>query len=90
MKKAIFVLSILLLLGCEEVDYESTVNWNNYNHSVKERVDSNAINKDCTALQLEFDIADKNDNLQRKRTGEGNASLMGYIDQKMREAGCYS
>jgi hypothetical protein len=44
---------------------------------------------DCVGLQDEFDTADANDDLQRDRTGEGNADLMGYIDDKLDEAGCY-
>ncbi|WP_341974674.1 hypothetical protein [Microbacterium sp. LWO13-1.2] len=44
--------------------------------------------KDCTALQDMFDVADTQDDDQRDRTGDGNADLMGYIDEALTFAGC--
>ncbi len=45
--------------------------------------------KDCRGLQTEFDNADANNVATQTRTGHNNASLMGYIDGKLRDAGCY-
>ena len=41
------------------------------------------------AIAQEFDTADRNDDAQRDRVGEGNADLMSYIDGKLESAGCY-
>lgn len=65
------------------------VDWSSYSPAVKPRIKALAKAKDCSALQAEFDTADANDELQRKRTGTGNTQLMAYLDFKLRKAGCY-
>ena len=75
--------------GSAPTESSSDVDWENYAPEVKTRIDSLAASGDCAALQREFDIADANDALQRDRVGEGNADLMGYIDDKLTSAGCY-
>lgn len=63
--------------------------WDDYSSSVKYRIDSMAEVGDCDGLQEEFDTADLNNDATLARTGHNNAELMGYIDDKMRDAGCY-
>jgi hypothetical protein len=65
------------------------VDWSNYAPEVRDRIGALAASGDCAGLQAEFDAADANDATQRARTGDGNADLMGYIDAKMQNAGCY-
>lgn len=81
-----WALVLVVLVGCgggEEVD------WENYDASVKQRIDSLAESGDCALLQQEFDTAEANSDMQRARVGDGNADLMGYIDEQLEEAGCY-
>jgi hypothetical protein len=65
------------------------VQWEDYAPSVKTRIDDLAAQKDCDALQSEFDNADANNEATMARVGHNNAQLMGYIDFLMRNAGCY-
>jgi len=65
------------------------VPWQDYDASVKTRIDELTEVGDCAALQAEFDVADANDDTTRARTGHGNAELMTYIDEALRLAGCY-
>ncbi len=60
-----------------------------YAVSVRDRIDSMARAQDCVALQREFDTAESNGPATMSRTGSNTADLMGYIDGKMRGAGCY-
>jgi hypothetical protein len=89
------IAGIGVLVGQRDTDGSSgstssaSVDWENYASSVKTRIDSMAAVGDCTGLQAEFDLADANDDAQRARTGDGNADLMGYIDEKLAGAGCY-
>lgn len=83
---AALALTAVMLVGCSS---GSSVDWENYSPSVKARIDGLAAAGDCAALQDEFDVADANDDAQRDQVGEGNADLMGYIDEKMAAAGCY-
>ena len=80
----------LAIIGGSCVAAESSVDWENYAPEVRERIDSMAAAGDCADLQEEFDTAEANSEAQRARTGDGNADLMGYIDDRMREAGCYA
>ena len=77
---------VFLVIGCEEV--EPTVNWSNYSSQVKERISLYLKNKDCAALQKEFDSAADNSDYQRSRTGEGNLALMTYIMYHGKNYGC--
>lgn len=63
--------------------------WDDYDPSVKVRIDDLEIGRDCVGLQAEFDTAYENDASTRERTGHGNADLMIYIDEALRAAGCY-
>jgi hypothetical protein len=65
------------------------VKWSKYAPEVRTRIDRLINEKDCRALQREFDVASENDDATRSRTGDGNGDLMGYIDDSMRTAGCY-
>jgi hypothetical protein len=87
MKRAAVVLvASILLVSCSGSD---DVDWENYDPSVRIRIDSMAAAGDCAGLQEEFDIADANNDAQLARTGDNNADLMSYIDGKMSDAGCY-
>jgi uncharacterized protein YcfL len=87
MKRAVIVVvASILLVGCST---SADVDWENYDSSVKTRIDSMAAAGDCVGLQQEFDTADANNDAQLARTGDNNADLMSYIDGKMADAGCY-
>lgn len=75
--------------GCSSGDGGSGVPWEDY-PSVQSRIDGLAAAKDCAGLQAEFDTADANNAATEQRTGHNNADLMGYIDEALRSAGCYS
>ena len=75
------------MAGC--MSSTTSVEWSKYGPTVKSRIDRLADEKDCSALQAEFDTAHQNDDSQRARTGAGNADLMGYIEKKLQEAGCH-
>jgi opacity protein-like surface antigen len=79
------VFAVVLFGSCSSAD----VDWENYAPEVRTRIDRMATEGDCDGLQAEFDTADANDAAQRDRVGSGNADLMGYIDGKLSEAGCY-
>ena len=83
-------ISFFIFLAIGSTDTEPEVKWSNYSPMVKTRIDNFVKEKDCNGLQSEFDAADKNSDLQRNRTGEGNADLMAYLDEKMKECGCYN
>lgn len=68
---------------------EPSVNWNNYDNSVKGRITELTKKRDCSGLQNEFNLAEQNSDNQRSRVGEGNLNLMNYIDFKMKECNCY-
>lgn len=72
----------------ESAASEGGVDWDNYSPTVKSRIDSLALAKECEELQSEFDTAAANDSAQRNRTGSGNADLMQYINEKLKSAGC--
>ena len=59
--------------------------WKNYDPALKQRIDKS----NCSQLQDEFNTAEANSDRQRARTGSGNLNLMSYIDDRMREKGCY-
>jgi opacity protein-like surface antigen len=87
-KKRLLVAALagVLLGSCSS---SADVDWENYAPEVRTRIDRMAAEGDCDGLQAEFDTADANDAAQRDRVGTGNADLMGYIDGKLSEAGCY-
>jgi len=64
--------------------------WKNYDTEVKARILKMIGNKNCSALQNEFNIAENNSKSQLRRTGTGNAELMSFIDDNMRSIGCYN
>lgn len=64
------------------------VPWEDYGN-LQAAIDQAAAEKDCQQLQTMFDMADGNDANTRARTGHGNSDLMGYINDTMRDAGCY-
>ena len=88
-----FFVLLLIVLKCEscnrEEEEEPKVTWSNYEKEVKIRIDSLVQSENCMALQNEFNIAEDNSKSQRNRLGEGNGSLMNYIDFKMRKIKCY-
>ncbi len=63
--------------------------WDQYAPDVKTRIRLLIFNKDCEGLQNEFNTADKNNQMQLKRTGRTNADLMDFVDEQMRAIGCY-
>lgn len=66
-----------------------SVPWSDYAPGLQARIDSLGDAADCSGLQTEFDTADANNQLTQNRVGHNNADLMAYIDDTMREAGCY-
>jgi len=94
---ALAALTLLALTGCIRLDptdpmpdTRTEVPWGDYDETVKERIDGLEDAKDCAGLQGEFDIADANSTATLNRTGHGNADLMGYIDEALELAGCYT
>lgn len=63
--------------------------WDDYDPSVKKRIDKATLRKNCEALQREFNAADSNNERMMNRTGHNNADLMGYINDQKSVAGCY-
>ncbi len=81
---------VLLFGGCTAwVANSGGVQWADYLPAVKTELDDMAARYDCAGLQEKFDIADDNNVATMNRTGHNNAELMGYIDDLMRDAGCY-
>jgi hypothetical protein len=75
---------------CDHIDSDrAEVPWADYFADVKQRIDQATRQGKCKALQHEFDIADANSDATMERTGHSNANLMSYIDEALREAGCY-
>ena len=64
----------------------SNVKWETYDPGLKSRIDK--LN-DCQKLQDEFNVAEENSDNHLKNTGTNNAALMGYIDDKKTQLGCY-
>ncbi|AGC75973.1 hypothetical protein LX97_00651 [Nonlabens dokdonensis] len=63
--------------------------WENYDEEVNIRIIKMILFKDCKGLQKEFDIADKNSESQRIRTGSGNVQLMNFINSQMIKMDCF-
>ncbi len=88
-----FLFMGLLLMQCSSSENSNTtepsVNWNNYDKNVKDRIIVMANKSDCQGLQNEFNLAEQNSDSQRNRVGEGNLNLMNYIDFKMKKCNCY-
>ncbi len=89
MRRELVLIVMVLTFAVACSSSGSGVDWENYAPSVKAQIDSLASASDCAGLQAEFDTADANDDAQRARTGDGNADLMSYINDKMSSAGCY-
>lgn len=64
----------------------TSVKWETYDPNLKSRIDN--LN-DCQKLQDEFNVAEENSDNHSKNTGTNNAALMGYIDDKKTQLGCY-
>jgi len=84
-----------ILTGCASTGSEREpepapeVDWSRYAPQVESRIEDLASKGDCDGLQREFDTADANDDAMRKRTGEGTADLLDYLDAEMQAADCY-
>lgn len=80
---------LIAVAGLASCGSDPKMDWKNYSPDVKQRIEGYTASKDCAGLQREFDTADANNDAQRSRTGSNNADLMGYLDDLMRDAGCY-
>ena len=85
--RVIVALTVVLVAGCGSSSSES-VDWDNYSPGVKERIDKAAVAKDCSDLQTEFFMAERNEVDQMNQTGDNHAGLMAYIKAQMVKAGC--
>ena len=81
--KQIILVSFLFFSACGDVQYEPK--WENYDSTLKQRIDS----ANCQQRQEQFNIAEANSDRQMARTGSNNATLMGYIDNRMQMKKCY-
>ncbi len=63
--------------------------WKNYDPEVKNRILAFVISGNCEGLQTEIETADANFDGQLARSGTGNTKLMMFIDENLREMGCY-
>ncbi|WP_395047885.1 hypothetical protein [Flavobacterium sp.] len=65
--------------------------WDEFGADVKTRIEMMIFNKDCDALQQEFNAADEN--IKRfhnaGRNSNKHSELMGFVDEQMRDLGCY-
>jgi hypothetical protein len=68
---------------------EGAVEWQDYAPDVQSRIDELAAEKDCATLQEQFNIAVATQSDTLRRTGHNNAKLLNYINDALREAGCY-
>ena len=84
MKKLILIPIVFILSACSGGSF-----WDNYSPSVKPRIDAMIEAKDCKGLQENFEVAWNNNQAQMDRVGSNNAKLLGYIDEAMKEIGCY-
>jgi hypothetical protein len=84
------MVGLFLLAGCTQKPNSASVPWRNYSRSVQLRVADAVQRTDCAALKAEFESSENNDANQRRRVGEGNGKLMGYLDAQMSKIGCYS
>lgn len=73
----------------ERMDGDNSSFWNDYDIAVKKKIYKLIVEKDCRSLQLQFDIADNNNDLQLRRTGKTNSDLLYFIDEAMRGLDCY-
>ena len=87
-----FLLAIVYKTCSSDKDNEVSIdskkeepNWSLYTPELKGRI----LNSNCQELQMEFDTAADNSDMQRARTGIGNLKLMNYIDYRMQSIGCY-
>jgi hypothetical protein len=101
MKKTIKYLVIasfptLLISSCSfpTAEEEMQSEWVKFDPIVKTRIYELIRNKDCDGLQAQFNItADNMDRLfdaGNIRNGSRNSKLLGFIDEKMEELGCYN
>ena len=96
---SVVVMAMVAMVGCTSPQKgtdapaagggDGGVPWSDYAGDLRGRIDGLAASKDCSGLQQQFDNADANNAATMTRTGHNNATLMGYIDDKMRAAGCY-
>lgn len=65
--------------------------WNKYDPIVKDRIELMIFNKDCGALQEEFDAtAENSERIHASgRTANRNLDLMDFLDEQMKELDCY-
>jgi hypothetical protein len=87
MRKTVAALTVVLTTGCGSSSSES-VDWENYSPGVKQRIDEAAAAKDCSDLQTEVYLAERNEVDQINRTRDHHADLMAYIKDQMAKAGC--
>lgn len=73
----------------EDILNNSSVKWENYSPTVKEYIGELIDTRNCSELQTQFDNADANNAAQQNRTGDSNSALMSFLDEQMRELGCY-
>ena len=65
--------------------------WNEFAPDVKTRIELMIFNKDCDGLQKEFNNADENIKRfhESGRSSNKHTELMDFVDEQMRELGCY-
>ena len=86
-------LSVVLVTGCGSSkeagrSQSPSVDWERYSPGVKERIDEQAAAKDCSDLQAEYYMADRNEVDQMNETDDDHTELMAYIKAQMVKAGC--
>lgn len=87
--RRLLIAGLLAVTACGGGGGGGGVEWVDYAPGVRADLDDMAARSDCAGLQEKFDIADDNNVATMNRTGHNNAELMGYIDDLMRDAGCY-
>lgn len=99
MRRVFLALTVLALSGCVALPAPTTepvaetvtsdVPWDNYPSGLRQIIDDEAAAGDCEFLQGAFDVWANSDESFREQYGEGNTAIMTYIDDAMRNAGCF-
>lgn len=87
------VVTLLALVALNRwgLNGSGSVDWNSYQPGLKTTIDQWAAIPDCEGLQSIFEQSSQKqvEDAQRASSGHGNEVFRGYLDDKMRAAGCY-
>lgn len=85
MKRAFAAIALLAALTACSSEPEE-VEWSKYPDGLQQRIDGST---DCRELQDLFDALDDMDEATRTAHGTGTGDVLGYLDARLEEVGCY-